>query len=159
MPFLFDGLENLPHALVRQGQFLRRRLLLLLDEPVQQPHRVTGNAEQDPGDAALERAAHLPEPVTHRAAHRQAHRPAELHRLDVAADHQPLLTRERKQPFADRLFAAWLTVEPHRDPLFTHRPECTTYGTPVPGSMPSMAANQGILAGHAFVERFRRRQP
>jgi hypothetical protein len=93
--------------LLRKGQFARGRRLLFLDERCKGDQHAVVKAELNASLAlARKRRAHFPQALSHRAAHRQADRPAELHPGDIVADCALILARQFVQPFPHRLVTA-----------------------------------------------------
>ena len=88
--FLTQRVEHLSPPTTGKGHVLRRRLLLFLNESVQQPHDVVTHTKQDASNAVRQRDSHFPESVTQTATDRQSNRPAKLNRLDRRPDPQPV---------------------------------------------------------------------
>ncbi len=133
-----------------QFQIFGRRLPRLFDESMQQDHPAFFvDVEKHPGDAVLgQTSSHLINAVPQWPASGHPNGPAELHGLDVLPNAFPVIWGKPLQPFPDWFAARLRAIEDRRNPLtlvfarlrwgtcaflrlrlFTHRKECTTYGT------------------------------
>jgi hypothetical protein len=118
----------------RNVEFHLWRLRALLDERMQDHHRVALHREHRPSDTVTESRSHLPKVRIELPNERHPHRPPELGRLEVRTDRLPVAPVELSKPVTYGFKASCAGLESDtKDGLAAHpvsAPQCTKKDAP-----------------------------
>lgn len=116
-------LQIFSFSLFRQYQCLRRRLLLFLDEPVQEHDFFLHHRKERPPDASWQPRTNFPDALTQIVHQWLANRPCVLDGQNIRTNRFAFLFGQAFKSFTDRLVARAGLVKNHVERAFAvHRP-------------------------------------